>query len=92
MWFLIVLLILAALGVLGSVLKAVLLVIGAVVLATVVAGWLGWRALKRELRQAATGPTVPEGTTTIIIGNTRRPTDEVRHEPGQLAGGRDDRY
>jgi membrane protein implicated in regulation of membrane protease activity len=92
MWILVALLILAALGVLGTVLKAVLLVIGAVVLAAVVAGWLGWRAFKRELRRSATGPTVSEGTTTIIIGNTRRPTDEVRRDPGQLPSERDDRY
>ena len=42
-------LVLAAFGVLGAVLKAVLLVIGAIVLAVVVAGWLGWRSFKKQL-------------------------------------------
>jgi hypothetical protein len=89
MWLLIVLLLLAALGVLGTVLKAVLIVIGAVVLAAVVAGWLGWRAFKREL-QRSSDPSVRGGTTTIIIGDPRR--DEPERDPGQLPGGRDDRY
>ena len=89
MWLLIVLLLLAALGVLGTVLKAVLIVIGAIVLAAVVAGWLGWRAFKRELQKAA-DPSVRGGTTTIIIGDSR-PSDAER-DPGRLPGGRDDRY
>jgi membrane protein implicated in regulation of membrane protease activity len=87
MWFLIVVLVLAALGLLGAVLKAVLLVIGAIVLAVVVAGWLGYRSLRKQLEQAS-ARQAPPGTTTIVIGEAAR-DDEP---PGQLPHGRDDRY
>ncbi len=91
MWILIVLIVLAVLGILGTVLKAVLLVIGAIVLAVVVAGWLGWRALKREVRAAERRSMPADPSTTIIIGETQRSPDDPAG-PGQLPSGRDDRY
>jgi len=89
MWILIALLILAAFGVLGAVLKAVLLVIGAIVLAVVIAGWLGWRAMKKQLREADRRMSAPPGTTTITIGESVRTDDDP---PGPLPSGHDDRY
>jgi len=90
MWILIAILVLAAFGVLGAVLKAVLLVIGAIVLAVVVAGWLGWRSFKRQLAEADRRMQAPPGTTTITIGRSVRDEDEAA--PGPLPSGHDDRY
>ena len=88
MWLLIAILILAALGLLGAVLKAVLLVVGALVLTVVVVGWLGWRSFKKQLAQP-TAHQAPPGTTTIIIGDASR---EEHRDAGELPGCRDDRY
>lgn len=90
MWILIALLVLAAFGVLGAVLKAVLLVVGAIVVAVVIAGWLGWRSVKRQLREADRRMSAPPGSTTITIGEPVRSEDDA--PPGPLPSGHDDRY
>jgi hypothetical protein len=80
--FLLVLLAIA--GLLGAFLKAVLVIVVATVLATAILGWLGWRALQRQLARADWEVTA--GTTDVRVGKIRRtPPDR---EPPAI----DDRY
>jgi uncharacterized membrane protein HdeD (DUF308 family) len=81
--FLFLLLLAAIAGVLGAVLKAIVVVAGAVALAVLVAGWLAWRSIRRTLQEVETRQV--GGTTTITIGPAHR------REPDEL-GPPDDRY
>jgi membrane protein implicated in regulation of membrane protease activity len=69
-FLLILLLIAAAAGVLGAVLKAVLWLTLTIVLTIVVVGWIGWWAVKRQLRRASAG--LDERHTSIEIGRPQR--------------------
>jgi hypothetical protein len=80
--FLFLLILAAIAGVLGAVLKAIVVVVGAIALTLAVAGWLAWRSFRRSLEA---GQEHRMGTTTITIGPARR------QEPDELPG-RDDRY
>jgi hypothetical protein len=51
MWFILVLLLLAAIfGVLGTVLKVTAVIILSIILAVLILGWLAWWGLKRQVR------------------------------------------
>jgi uncharacterized membrane protein len=86
--FLFLLLLAAITGVLGAVLKALALVIIAIVGGAMLLGWLGWRSLRRSLEQAP-GERPLGGTTTITIGRARREDPGAGDAP---TAGRDDRY
>ena len=88
--FLFLLILAAITGVLGAVLKAVALVILAVTVGIVVAGWLGWRAIRRSIESPAGTGAIGGGTTTITIGRARR--DDAPSGDLPRSSGRDDRY
>lgn len=82
--FLFLLVLLAIAGLLGVVLKAVVVIVAAVVLTVAILGWLGWRAVKRQLARSTDELTVRR--THVQVGEiSRTPPDD---EPPAV----DDRY
>jgi len=74
--FLFLLVLLAIAGLLGVVLKAVVVIVASVVLATLVVGWLGWRAVKRQVARSNYEFTVRR--TDVRVGEiSRTPTDDA---------------
>lgn len=74
--FLFLLVLLAIAGLLGVVLKAVVVIVASVVLATLVVGWLGWRAVKRHVARSNYELTVRR--TDVRVGEiSRTPPDDA---------------